>query len=211
MWTSLERSINELFRPTVNMVRSFGVDELKLFNYRRMTVYGATNKAYIGYDSCGPAVYSLSALVQHIYPELRPVIKYHSVGYGRHAEDHVFMEIRFQGENLIIDPTYRQFLYESTPYQDKYENQLFEEMSPFFVGTKERLWLQITSLAKTGGSKVSDIIEKDWWVNNANPPFELDFLDCLKDEKLLATKNSSIKQMIVTLRKEIEKFENGLL
>jgi len=174
-----------------------------VFNYRRVQHCGKGMKSFEGYQSCGAFSYILSPYVQKMLPtnvELGCTM----LGYGRHKEDHVFLKAKVHEKDIIIDPTYRQFLIH--PVCDgtsDYSKYMFEKLPPFFVGSKQDLEREVDtliSLDKENYAKKDDIMF--WWEENTSSPFKLDIIDCLEDSDLYEKKSDSLKIVIDETRKD---------
>ena len=99
---------------------------------------------YCGYMKCGVACYVLGNILRKQFDISMCMYQF---GHGRYAEDHVFLK----HQDLIIDPTYRQFFTDSRTGPDflrhskwKYSglsryNSYLYSLPPFFVGTVEDL------------------------------------------------------------------------
>ena len=86
-----------------------------------------------GAYSCGATCYLLHAKLSDKDISTKMMIK--KIGYGKYLEDHCFL----QYNDIIIDPTYRQFFTHYIREENQFSRFLFQD-SPFvFVGNMENL------------------------------------------------------------------------
>lgn len=205
----VQRRINSLFNPVIRLLQAYGVRESNLFDNHQVKRYSIGPSSFYGHDCCGPASYALGGLLQCLHPELKLSIGYKKIGAGSEVEDHVFLRTRFCGEDLIIDPTWRQFFVRflnDSESEHPYEEYLFHHLPPFWVGSKFALERETQKLERLADEK--NLIETDWWITNCEPPFELDLFRCLEDHRLAQQKSVSVQRMIEAFRDEVQKIDN---
>jgi hypothetical protein len=101
-------------------------------------------KSFDGYNHCGALCLSTYVLLlKNGYDNCKVV---HSVfGYGKSFEDHVFIELE---DNIIIDPSYKQFLRFNYNHNDLYQNTLYDCYDDCFVGSKNELYKRFCNFIK---------------------------------------------------------------
>tara|TARA_Y100000589_G_C26904791_1_gene527796 strand:- start:10 stop:576 length:567 start_codon:yes stop_codon:yes gene_type:complete len=111
-------------------------NDLPFHNYYRLKKNIKKGKStYCGLLQCGITSFILGNILKKNGYPVNMVM--YELGYGRYREDHVFLKV----DNLIIDPTYRQFFTDDTFNGiSKYNNYLYNELPPFFVGTEDELF-----------------------------------------------------------------------
>ena len=120
------------FIPFVNSIKKMEPHHYGLlFNYSREKEFGESYKSYLGKQLCGEACYSLKKILED--NNYTPLVKYNTRTYGSFIDDHCFIKI----DDIIVDPTYRQFLLEYSK-RDK-EDYIFDKLDPFFIGSKNEL------------------------------------------------------------------------
>jgi hypothetical protein len=105
-------------------------NDLIFHNYYRLKKISKSDKTYNGEYNCGITSFILgNFLKKHI-----PIKMYlYEFGYGKYKEDHVFLKYK----DIIIDPTYRQFFTDNRKNGvSSYNNYLYEDLLPFFVGSQ---------------------------------------------------------------------------
>ena len=103
-------------------------------NSFRMKYIMKGKSTYYGKNNCGITTFILGNILKKYIPIELHLYKY---GYGKYIEDHVFIK----SDDLIIDPTYRQFFNDNRNYgMSNYNNYLYNHLPPFFVGTQNDLY-----------------------------------------------------------------------
>jgi len=170
---ALSHFVNRQYRHVVRLASILNPNVGKSIYYPpREKLIGQNKKSYIGYNHCGVMSYFLCYHLQKQYPE-----KEFKVGYSRHQnirDDHVCI----RHNDIIIDPTYRQFLIPTViTGKTKKEKYLFEQLPPFFVGKREDL------------EKITNELSEDWddigqwWKFNDETNIEFDLYDIVHRHK----------------------------
>ena len=105
-----------------------------LFDYSQKLIFGETKNAYIGEKLCGDACFVVSRLLKPLNYDIK--VKYNSNNYVKNIDDHCFILIN---NSIYVDPTYKQFLKYNIKDNNKSINYLYNELDPFFIGTREDL------------------------------------------------------------------------
>ena len=114
-------------------------------------------------------------------------------GYGRFKEDHVFLKYN----NIIIDPTYRQFFTDNSNNGiSKYNNYLYNTLPPYFIGTLQDLNDMYNILKKSinefGYSSINEDISKSVlnnWIEQKDITYKLDDnFNIIKNKQYLISK-----------------------
>lgn len=184
--TDISIEINKQFKNTITLLKSKYNSDIEKTIYSSKVKH---MKAYAGYLKCGPISYMLSYFVQEMYPDLKLVPGYTWFGYGEYFEDHIcILTHDYHKRSIIIDPTYKQFL--DSTFCDgttKYSKYLYENLPPFFVGTKETLEKIVDTLIEIEYKTFNCIsINKrntmDWWSFKDNAPFNFDLYEFVHDK-----------------------------
>lgn len=186
------------------------------FDAKRLTTFNSLKDrhlAYNGYNACGPTSYVISPYIKHAFPHLKQKLGYTRVGSGRHEENHIFLILKDNdGTNIIVDPSYKQFLLNGALNQNKtYDYELYEKLPPFFVGSYadlEKTVYRIIRLQEklTGDTlvnKETDILS--WWNGHHVPPFSNDLYDLINNPHKLEHKSDIIKNIVKVITEDLRK------
>lgn len=198
------RTTNNLYCDTLKLARiwNHSIDN-KIYNSKRSYI-GQNKKAFEGASCCGPFSYILSYELIKKYPSLDFKEGYASYGYSKHLEDHLCI----LHDDIIIDPTYKQFL--NSAYCDgksEYSNYLYEQLPPFFVGRRNDLNKMVSDLlnleTKLFGKTSLD--KKDletWWTFEEYSPYKFNLYNLVFDKKYKDTeiKVKGMKELVEYLR-----------
>ena len=170
---ALSRFVNCQYNNVIRLARIYNPTvEKSIYSPPREKIVGQNKKSYIGYNHCGLMSYFLCYHLQKQYPE-----KEFKVCYSRHRnimDDHVCI----RHNDIIIDPTYRQFLVPTVINgKTKEEKYLFEQLPPFFVGKKEDLERIIEKLNEDW----DDIGQ--WWSSDETSQMKFDLYDIVHSHK----------------------------
>jgi len=103
----------------------------------RSKLYGQSYASYDGNFVCGQITYILSYFLQKEKLDIK--IYKSGFGYGAYKEDHVYLKIA--NSDIIIDPTYKQWLRDSRQNRTtKYHEEVYVNNPPFYVGFKAELF-----------------------------------------------------------------------
>lgn len=91
--------------------------------------------SFDGYNHCGPLCLSTYSLLHKNNIDCKVLIS--KIGYGKHLEDHVFIQL---DNDIILDPSYKQFLRDCSAYKSIYHNMLYEQLDDFYIGNKKGLF-----------------------------------------------------------------------
>jgi len=127
--------INSKFKYVIQLSQignSYKNDNI-FHNYYRMKKIPKGTFTYNGENNCGIT----SFILGNILKKYMPIEMYKfQTGYGKYTENHVFLK----SNNIIIDPTYRQFFTDNRKNSFScYNNYLYQVLPPFFVGTYKDL------------------------------------------------------------------------
>jgi len=153
----------------------------KIFhNKLRLSQINKGKQTYCGEMSCGITTFILgNILKQHIPIELH----LYEIGYGKYKEDHAFLK----SQDIIIDPTYRQFFNDNrNDGFSKYNNYLYNNLPPFFVGTEKDLYLMFSKLKELNQNEFNyNIIENDIlnnWYSKHDITYKLNNFDIIYNQ-----------------------------
>jgi hypothetical protein len=137
-------------------------DDLSFHNHIRLKKIQKGKHTYDGKYNCGVTSFILGNILKE---KNLPIKMYlYETGYGKYKEDHVFLKVN----DLIIDPTYKQFFNDNRKHGfSNYNNYLYEELSPFFVGTQKELQsmfntLKSKNLDEFSISEIDDNVLDNW-------------------------------------------------
>jgi hypothetical protein len=188
MKSSLRTFSNCNYGQVVKIVRSVNPTfNDSAFNYKMKDLYLFSKYAYTGYHQCGYMSLTLSYFLQKTFPRLEFKPGFVTYGYGKYYEDHLFITTEINGEEVIIDPTYKQYLENNTDDPKSTASEyLYRRMSPFFVGSKRELASMVHILLGLRKGKSLQKSKEDimyWWDKREefNHPFDL--FDCHKFKK----------------------------
>ena len=86
-----------------------------------------------GKKKCGATSFILGLYLRH--HEYPVSFHYYQEGYPHNIKDHIYIRV----DDLIIDPTWRQFFSTYTKEKNDYLNYIYNDLSYCFVGTDEEL------------------------------------------------------------------------
>ena len=147
----------------------YETDNIFLHNPQQINQNGNISKnTFEGRFSCGASCYLLQYFLER--HDIRTKAIYSKRGYGKHLEDHCFL----QHSNYIIDPTYRQMFSRQSLETDNY---LFHNLPWIFVGEYNEIENIYNNLFKINSNISSE--NKYFWkysdemINNNLPLSEL--------------------------------------
>jgi hypothetical protein len=216
MLRQLSKLTNANFKNVISSARILfpNINEL-IFSKKMEKLIPNANEmfSYDGYDSCGPMSLVIRPYLSHYFPNLEFKVQYTAKGYGRHLEDHVFLVTKIGDEEIIIDPTYKQFL--NNPKCDgttEYSRKLFIESQPFFVGTLKNLEHHVETFAtidknlfgEVGRLKTDDVLS--WYYGNDILPRQTMNLTKMVEDtsKLESYKNDKLDEVVAKIREDLD-------
>ena len=117
-------------------------NDLSFHNYYRIQKIKKGPKTYCGQLNCGITTFILGNILKKYIPIKMYLYEF---SYGKYKEDHVFLKYN----DIIIDPTYRQFFTDNrNSGLSLYNNYLYEDIPPFFVGSYRDLEYMFNILKK---------------------------------------------------------------
>lgn len=141
--SSLKNFINSYFEIVIkySCIGNNLKNDLLFHNHHRLKKIPKSYKTYDGNFNCGITCFILG----NILKKDMPIKMYlYETGYGKYKEDHVFLKYN----NIIIDPTYRQFFIDNRKDGiSSYNNYLYNDL-PFFVGSQDDLQKMYITLKK---------------------------------------------------------------
>ena len=130
----IKKLLNNNFNNIINAVK-IACPKENLYYQKRLKYYPPGKNTFLGNMNCGIVCYLTSFLLSQ--NKIEHQVWLSSYGYGEYLEDHVYILIN---DELIIDPTYKQFF---TDYRGtgncNYDKFLFEDLDPFFIGSTQEL------------------------------------------------------------------------
>ena len=149
--SSLKILVNSYFKDVVRLSQignNFSNDNI-FHNYYRLKKLPKSSFTYNGENNCGITSFILGNILKKYIPI--EMYKFET-GYGKYTENHVFLK----SGDIIIDPTYRQFFTDNRKDSfSRYNNYLYQDLLPFFVGTKEDLHELHSTLKKKNEDEFS--------------------------------------------------------
>lgn len=110
-------------------------NDLMFHNQLRISDTKKGINTYIGKGYCGLMCFMLGNILRNNNIPIKMYIS--EKKYGKYVVDHVFLKF----DNIIIDPTYRQFLTDNRKLgHSKYNNYLYNTLPPFYVGNYDQLY-----------------------------------------------------------------------
>lgn len=175
-----------------------------LFNHKMLEKYTKGENTYEGRMSCGIMTYILTPYLVHDMDGIELIDNCTILGYGRHREDHVYLTTNVEGEEIIIDPTWKQFLTDYRQDVDSdYNRKLFFELPPFFVGTYSELDTIVDSFIKIGSTHMKKDDVMFWWKGGKYAPFKNDVMECIDNSNLYEKKDINIRKMIDKIKDDL--------
>jgi hypothetical protein len=115
---------------------------LEFYNKKRVKYCGENKRSYEGYMCCGITSYMTSFILHQ--NQINHKVWLTSFGYGKYLEDHVHIETE---NNIIIDTSFKQFFNDYRgDGSSQYEKYLYEDLDPFFVGTRKEFYKTVKKL-----------------------------------------------------------------
>lgn len=162
----LSRIVNYHFNKVIKCAKL--VDNLKndnnFHNSLRLKYIPKGQGTYCGDLCCGVTTFVLGNLLKKHMPIKMFITE---KGYGKYKKDHVFLKTN----DLIIDPTYRQFFNDDrNSAVSNYNSYLYNSLPPFFVGNQKELDLLINDLKFRNSLEfsinvVNDNVKTNWNTN----------------------------------------------
>ena len=183
-------------------------DNIFLHNNKRLKYKKPSINTYEGYMTCGAACYILHFLLKINNIETKMI--YNKTGSGRNLKDHCILLYK---DNIIIDPTYRQFFIPnelSMKGNDDYYNSLFEKYEFIFVGNYQSFLNMYYSLNKLHNLNYNtnidnnDYFDLKYWdfKNGIDITYKCDLLEVYNNKKYAITKNKIFENLNNNLKKE---------
>lgn len=117
-------------------------NDLTFHNSSRLKILKKGPETYNGKYNCGITSFILGNILKNNF---QVKMYLYETGYGKYKEDHVFLKVN----DIIIDPTYRQFFTDNRNGGfSYYNNYLYQNLNPFFVGSQKELETMCTILKK---------------------------------------------------------------
>lgn len=179
----IKKLLNNNFDNIIHAVK-LACPKENLYYNKRLKYYPPGKNTFLGYMNCGIMSYVTSFLLNK--NKIEHQVWLTSYGYGEYLEDHVYILIN---NDLILDTTYKQFFID---YRSKgncnYDNFLFEELDPFFLGTtyelnnlKKRIYDQNIKNFGDLDKNIDDLY--DFWIKQKNVTHKFNLYDNWKTKK----------------------------
>ena len=173
--------IDELVPILINETNSNSLHNKYLSkNYKNKSEY-----TFDGKLACGATTYVLNHLLK--IDGISTKMMYKSTFIEEYKEDHCFLKI----DNIIIDPTYRQFYTQNVKSNNDFSKFIFEELPFIFVGGIEdykKIHSKLDLLHQKIYNKSININVSDFWDN------AIDITDKIENKNLL--KNDIYKKVL---------------
>jgi hypothetical protein len=160
---AINRFVNSQFKNIIkySCIINKETNDLAFHNLYRLKHKEKGPETYTGKFQCGVSCFILGNILKKYIPIKMYLYEF---GYGKYKEDHVFLK----SNDLIIDPTYKQFFVDNRKEGiSAYNNYLYEKLPPFFVGTYEDLQNILTILKnKNSDEFMYNILENHYILDN---------------------------------------------
>ena len=178
-----------------------------LHNSKRLKFNKPSEQTYEGYMTCGGACYILHFLLKINNIDTKMI--YNSTGYGKYLKDHCIL---LYNDNIIIDPTYRQFFIPNEINingNDDYHYKLFEYYDYVFIGNYQMFLDMYDSLNKLHNIKYNSKIDNNdyfdfkYWdfKNGIDITNKCDLLEVYNNKKYAISKGKIFIDLHNNLRK----------
>ena len=158
-------------------------------NYFRLKTFPKSKFTYCGEFKCGVTCFILGNLLKQDGFDVKMYL--YEEGYGKYKEDHVFLKYN----NLIIDPTYRQFFTNNINNGiSNYNNYIYNILPPFFIGTQNELKSIYFYLIKNFPYETNFIFSNKhelfkYWIEKKDITFKLhDYFNIIENKEYLINK-----------------------
>ena len=157
-------------------------NDLMFHNQIRLRCNKKGKSTYMGKGCCGVMCFMLGNILRNYNIPVKMYIS--EKKYGKYTKDHVFLKF----DNIIIDPTYRQFLTDNRKFgNSNYNNYLYNTLSPFYVGHFDNLYALKKNLIELNKSEFdvchidNDVLNN--WKEMREITHALDKFDILYNKK----------------------------
>ena len=171
---------------------------LGMYDPLQYKVWGKSKKAFVGELLCGSSCFIMKYLFEDLgHTNIKVICNSRRSEYG--IEDHVFLDIN----NIIVDPTYRQFLLDgrSKTLNCLYRNTLFNKISPIMINDQEGVEKQLQNLIsinkshyKTPFTTYDEI--KEYWAYETDVTHRYNLHEYMEDETLLKNKPKTYVNLV---------------
>ena len=144
--SALRKETKKLFPTFLTCLKTFQEDDpIVLFDRYQYRDWNEHEKSFVGHLVCGESCFIMKYLLeQKGFSDIQVFRNSRRTEYG--IEDHVFLNI----DNIIIDPTYRQFFldYRSINSKCLFRKTIYHSMEPFLINYQYDLELILKNLLK---------------------------------------------------------------
>ena len=176
---NLSKFVNSQFANVIkySCIADRQKNDLSFHNIFRIKNIKKGQQTYCGELNCGITAFILGNILKNYIP-IKMFLQ--ESRYGKYKQDHVFLKY----DDTLIDPTYRQFFTNnSKDGLSLYNNYLYEDLPPFFVGSYKELQDMYTTLKKKNIEEFGyNILPKkilDNWKANIDITNKLDNFDII--------------------------------
>jgi len=190
---------NLLTRTNIDLM----ISGIKLLEPRLKGLYNPLYKqenihTYFGENRCGEACFILKFILESMNYNVT-IFKVENK-MNKLCNDHLFLKVN----NIIIDPTYKQFLQSDYSRSSKchYANVMQLDLMPIFVGEKKELIQTINTLNTLHyQTYTKDLIIYDYWLNINEYKFNIDLFKCVNDKDYLLDQDNFYKEFTIQFKK----------
>ena len=150
-------------------------------------------KSFEGKLACGASCYLLHYFLHEV--GIKTKMMYKSIGYGKYLEDHCYL---LYNDEIMIDPTYRQFFSEMINGKSEFSKLLFEKYPFVFVGDIQHFrkqYLILNNQHEISFKCNLDVSLSDFWENSIESTELLDADKVLKCQYYAKKKGESFLQL----------------
>ena len=161
-------------------------------------VWGKNEKAFVGELLCGSSCFIMKYLLEDLgHTNIKVICNSRRSEYG--IEDHVFLDIN----NIIVDPTYRQFLVDgrSKALHCFYRDTLFNKIPSTMINDQKGVEKQLKNLININKSQYKtpfvtyDEI-KEYWTYETDVTHRYNLHQYMEDETLLKNKPKNYVDLV---------------
>jgi hypothetical protein len=154
-------------------------------------------KSFEGRLACGASCYLLHYYLNNHEISTKLMLK--SIGYGKYLEDHCYL---LYNNEVIIDPTYRQFFSPMIKENSSFSNFLFEKLPFVFVGSFENFHQYYDILNRQHKDSYNielDVKMSDFWENAQESNEQMDAKNVIECRKYAKNKGKLFLQLHDTI------------
>lgn len=153
-------------------------------------------KSFEGRLACGASCYLLHFFLME--NGIHTKMMYKSIGYGKYLEDHCYLLYK---DEIIIDPTYRQFFSQMIDGKSDYSKMLFQKLPFVFVGNMHNFYSQYSIMNiqhKKSFNCNLGVSVSDFWEDSKESKEKMDADRVLKNQNYAKKKGKSFLELNIS-------------